>query len=558
MAIEVEKAKAAIIGLATTTAVSGDTQYTAARNKLDALLAQIENRDEGKDILRAINASLKVKGKDITYILKGDVIKFADHILKHDAFGETMEADYYWILDFLREARSCTVDKSADFFAASEASGYFGELGGKRTALERQAIELIKSINFVVKSIINLLYDLKLFDLRLKNYDDLKNSELKETAMNGLKGIWLTEVDQVQKGAGSINSMAQNLSFITLRDAFMATPVQSWYAPGADAKKLAEAKSKAEKHASGMDLPDIVKRVLGPRTQEFIDWLYMSEKELRNRLAVEKAYLKAQVASLKVYASWVRPYLIGAQKLIPAEYKDLLSKHKELGLGPHAAPTPFHAIWMYLELFATQKAEIKDTRMPGYREVEVKLEDENNRPYAVVEVQMAFRGAPVTATGAKGERGYAHTGKKVFRSGAYIMQKKHIDLLQSFKDDEVLQFIDTMTNETFNAMRDDLNKYLEEKPAVEEKKPKAELPFAKWVKDAFGSIRKFNEAARALLPTLPKLKMGDNEAWKVARLTLVASQKAKKTCYLVHDVYKLSHGMLSMPTGYSQSYPKGY
>ncbi|MEM2874338.1 MAG: hypothetical protein QW063_02760 [Candidatus Nanoarchaeia archaeon] len=540
-----EKAKVEIIALAK------NKKFTKARDKLDALLAKIKSEKDKLKILREIDKALKPK-QSVTYILKGDAV--ATRALTHDAFGESIEPTYYWILDFLRENMGYNVSKSADFFAASEASGYYGEMGQRRTAMETrlagggQVPGIFGTINAVVKSILALIFDLKMFDLRLKHYDDAKskNPEIKKTAINGLKGIWLNEVDK-QKGNAAIDILTTQLGFITLRDAFMIVPVQDWYVPDAGPKKIEEIKDKADKCVKAMDLTDVVKRVLAPRIKEFIDWLYLSEKELRNRRAVEKAYLKAQVTSLKLYTRWARPYLIATQKLLPAEYHELQEKHKELGLGPEAIPTPFHALWIYLELFGDKSVKLEVTKMPGYVRQEIKLDNEDERPLHAIEVRLAFRATPIGIVGARQERGYGFTGRTVLMFVSYVLKKKHLKMLEDWKDDEVLNYIDVMTTETLEAMHEDLHKYLEEEPEIEEKPPIKEIPFMKWVKETFGTIQKFNEQAKELYKKIPKFKLTEKDAWTVARLMLIAREKAKKDCDKLFIAYRKNYGMLTPP-----------
>ena len=257
MAAESGKLVDEIVKLATSKTPAGKTQFDKARNKLDAALLAIEKAGGGEKekngLLEEIDKKLKSKGKSITQILKGDVVNSNDLI--YDAFGEAMEPTYYWILDFVREILGYTVEKTSDFFAASEASGYFGEMGQRRTALETrvagggQAPGLFGTINMIIKSIINLLYDLKTFDLRLKHYDDIKSKDpsIKKSAFEALKGIWLNEVDKT-KGNAAIDVLAQQLNFITLRDSFMIVPVQEWFVPDADSKKISDVKEKAVKY----------------------------------------------------------------------------------------------------------------------------------------------------------------------------------------------------------------------------------------------------------------------------------------------------------------------
>jgi hypothetical protein len=556
----IDKAKEEIIALATgKDRISGKTQFTKSRNKLDALLAKVEKENDKKEILRDINTSLKKKGLSITYIFKGDTV--AEFNLTHDVFGESMEPDYYWTLDFLRENFGFEVEKSADFFASSESSGYFGEMGGRRTAMESRiaggggAQGLFGTINMVIKSMINLLYDLKTFDVRLSHYKDLKSPSpgQKQTAMDALKGIWLNEVDKT-KGNAAIDVLAAQLNFITLRDSFMIVPVHEWYKADADSKKISEIKDKAIENVKKMDLTAVVIRILGPRVKEFIDWLYLSEKELNMRYRVERTYLKAQNDALKVYTKWARPYLISANKLMPAEYEDMLKRHKELGLGSAATPSSFHAVQMYLELFGIKPAKLEVVKMPGYIKSELKLskerEDAGDMPLTAIEVRIAFRGAPVTVVGARQERGYGFTGKKVFMFVGYVLQKKHYKLLQEFKDDEVLDFIDNMTKNSLDAMHDDLEKYMkdEKEEKKEEKKQfKLAIPFSKFIRETFGTIKKFQQQAQGIYKSMPKFVRGSKDAWNLARLILVGEESAKKLTFKVYDIFKKQHGMPTPP-----------
>jgi transcription antitermination factor NusG len=559
MAAESDKLVDEIVKLATRKTPAGKTQFDKARDKLDAAFLAIEKAGHGENeknkLLDDIEKKLKGTGKGIAQILRGDVVN--SHDLIYDAFGEAMEPTYYWILDFMREAMGYTVEKTSDFFAASEASGYFGEMGQRRTALETrvagggQAPGLFGTINMIIKSIINLLYDLKTFDLRLKHYDDIKikDPSVKKSAVEALKGIWLNEVDKT-KGNAAIDMLAAQLNFITLRDSFMIVPVQDWYVHDADSKKISEIKEKAVKYVEKMDLTDVVKRILAPRVKEFVDWVYLSEKELRMRRSVEKSYLKAQDSALKAYTKWARPYLIATQKLIPAEYTELLEEHKELGIGPEAIPTPFHAMWFYLELLGSKAADIELTR-PGvgvYKKLSEELKDKKNQPLAILNIRFAFRGSPQTTRGARGEIITINTGRLFVRFSGYVMQKKHLDLLLKRQDAEVMKFIDVMTTETLEAMADDLKKYMEEeKPTEEKAKTAFELPLSAFIKPIFGSIGKFNKQAKEVFKKMPKLGLESGEAWKIARMKLIAIEKAKKDSYNIFEKYRKANKMITPP-----------
>ncbi|MCX6775197.1 MAG: hypothetical protein NTY99_03885, partial [DPANN group archaeon] len=224
------------------------------------------------------------------------------------------------------------------------------------------------------------------------------------------------------------------------------------------------------------------------------------------------------------------------------------------GLGSAATPSSFHSVQMYLELFGIKAAKVEVVKMPGYIKNELKLSPERevagDMPLTAVEVRMAFRGAPVTVVGARQERGYGFTGKKVFMFVGYVLQKKHMKLLQEFKDDEVLDFIDSMTKNSLDAMHDDLEKYMkdEKEEKKEEKKQfKLAIPFPKFIKETFGTIKKFQMLAQGVYKSMPKSMRGGKDAWNLARLILVGEENAKKLAFKVYDVFKKQHGMPTPP-----------
>jgi len=219
------------------------------------------------------------------------------HSLYYDSFGDSIEALYYWLIDMLQsDPRMQRIDKLVDNFVSSPGSGHFSEIGMKTTKMQEEAMKLLGSANTVLKSILNIIYDLKEFKMRLKLYERLKSKapEEKNSAMISLKQVWLDTVD-MKKGNTSIKAMAQQYQYVTLIDAFMTIR---------DLKEL-EKNNKED----ALDLNDRVRRILQQRFGEFKDWVEESEKELSKRFEIEKLYLKSQINSIKLYARWVKPYL---------------------------------------------------------------------------------------------------------------------------------------------------------------------------------------------------------------------------------------------------------
>src|SRR3989344_7557519 len=201
-----------------------------------------------------------------------------EHTIVYDSPGETLEPVYFWILDFMRTMFKGKVEKLADNFTSSPGSGHFAELGARATRMQEEGMKVMGAINTVLKSVINIIYDLKDFEIRLEHYKaaESKDKDKAESGMLALKQIWMDNVD-IKRGRGSINMLAQDLQFVTLRDAFM----------------IAKSAEDVEK----LDLNDRVKRILKPRIEEFLEWKKRSEAELKKRYEIEKSYLKNQLNS---------------------------------------------------------------------------------------------------------------------------------------------------------------------------------------------------------------------------------------------------------------------
>ena len=146
------------------------------------------------------------------------------HQLVYDSSSSTLEPIYFWVLNFMNNLFGEQVEKLVDNFSSSPGSGHFTEMGQRKTIMQDNVMKTLGAINQVTKSIVNLVYDLKDFEIRLQHYEDIKSNDkiTKEAATLALKQIWLDNVD-IKRGVGSIHQMtAGNLNFVTLRDAFLA------------------------------------------------------------------------------------------------------------------------------------------------------------------------------------------------------------------------------------------------------------------------------------------------------------------------------------------------
>lgn len=455
----------------------------------DAKLVEVIEINTDKEKINPLNA-------------KGTKAPFERHKLIYDAASQGLEPLYFWILDYA-SGNFSSVEKVIDNFTSSPGSGHFSELGSKATQMQQQATKMLGDINTVLKSILNIIYDLKEFKIRLETYDDFhsKDKNKRDYALLSLKQIWMDRVD-VQRGNGSLNAMAQQLDFVTIRDAFMAANSVD------DVKKL--------------DLNDRVKRILIARVGEFIKWVDHSEKELRKRFEIEKTYLKSQLNSLKLYSRWLKPYLHAARKL------------EQASIDEPSLVTVFNTIIMELTLLA--KNEFSPTAAIAIGDLPKMFSSVTKKKFhSVMVIDFKFRGIP-QRTG----QHYAFGGKAEVTFTAYGLTDAELETLKKEmeKDDvfEALHLIEGITSDSLEQIKADIDEFVEDKSSKVQK-PKEEStdvnPFSALFSIFKTSEKKDAKKENKITP--------DSSHEKVLRSMAII--EAREKCTKIFKEYKKAHNM---------------
>ena len=435
--------------------------------------------------------------------------------IQYDSLAEGLEPIYFWLLDFMQDPRPSglgmdEVIKSKDEYEAAVGSGFFSELGAKATRMQEQAMKMMGVINQVIRSVINLIYDLREFEIRLGTYDDLKSNDKdkRESAEIALRVLWMDQVD-IKRGRGSINMLARELQFVTIRDAFI-------YA-------------KSEADVENLDLNDRVKRILKSRLNEYFKWHEYSEKELRKRYNIERAYLKSQVNSLKHYTAWVKPYLIAAKKL---NMTNFLTKN---GMENPNIVNLFNNVEIHLTLLGKKKVNLRDVH-PQY--ANLKLDTDYN---SCVEIEIAFRTVPRATQSAQGLV-YLHSGKTNISFRAYALTDNELEEISKLRTEEDLELIEGMTEVSLKEIQDDIEHFLG-KPEEEEKKEKPRFPnpFSGITKGFKQAIKPFGMVYSTLRFKNPEL----GKSFQEKKIREYALDDAKTKCYSIYDLYKKAHGMFA-------------
>ncbi len=391
-----------------------------------------------------LEAAKKAKPKQSEYIdldnekfisnpfkLNGLKYPIEKHNLVYDNFSQALEPIYFWILDYInREYKES--EKLIDNFVTSPGSAQFSEMGGRLTRMQEEAMKMMGTAGAVIKSILNIIYDLKEFKIRLSLYDDLNSNDKsrKNSALLSLKQIWLDQVDFPKRQSTSIKGLAQQFDYVTLIDAFMV----------ADSLE----------HVEKIDLNDRVKRILQQRVSEFFKWIRESEHELRKRFEIEKIYLRNQVNSVKLYARWIKPYLKAARLL------------EQRANSTSALVTAFNTSLFELTLMGRYEYKLDDDISSGalpksYKNIIKK------KYYTIVIVEFRYRSVPERVA----QGGYGFRGRVEIDFTSYALNEKELEILKREleKDDlgDLMQMMEGTTSESLEIIQADLDEFLDEK-----------------------------------------------------------------------------------------------
>jgi len=447
----------------------------------------------------------------------------AEHKLVYDSSSEGLEPIYFFIFDLMNDF-GLGPEKLVDSFVSSPGSGHFQELGTRATIMQQQGAKILGDVNTVLRSVLNIIYDLKEFRIRLQSYDDLnsKDKSRSEGAVLSLKQIWMDKVD-ITKGQSSIKAMTiGQAGFQTLINAFLIV--------------------KDEKDVDRLDLNDMVKRIVKHRIHEFNIWLDQSERELKKRYELEKTYLRSQVNSLKLYSRWAKPYLRAAQKL------EMKSNNVD---REGALVNAFNTILLELTLLGKSKIKIEDEALTGELPHDFKKMKMRKDYYSCLLVEFRFRGIPQRVGGGQ-QSHYAFGGKSEIKFKSYALNEDEIKKInfELEKSDlgDVLGLVEGTTSESLGQLQDEINFFLEEKDMEKSsgsggKSSNDVNPFLALI-GYYDRPEKQSEKKKPMNEKKDMPLMPDN--WiESQHLRPLAASKAEETAFAIFDIYKKAHGMAS-------------
>ncbi len=461
-------------------------------------------------------------------------------ILLYESEKKFVEETYYWILHFMRHGAAGlpNVEKLLDSFSSSVQSSLFG-VSEQRLAIQQdRASQYLKGISEMVKSLPQLIRDLRLLDERLSFYEATFNNPDTESADHALKGIWIDLVEGGAKNPGSVYGMAQQLNFTILPDLFFRTRVGS-FEKDMNKLSLQEYNDKVkqvsvviDKIVDDLDFNEKVKEVLKRKLIQFYTWKYRTYRELLSRRKFLLKYLRQHYNTIKMYAEWVKPYLMNIKRL----------SNNQKNLNSPDIVNAFETAVLELELFSIAR----------------KKEYYNG----VVSVYLRYVTMPALQYHAEGyQRGPQHSGRIELYFRSYSFTDNEVKLYKKLRSEQSLELLkeyDSGIAEVLESLGDELKEYLKE--AGEDVKTQKEIDKENLEKKKIERLQSDDKPFEMFSSLLEGFKELFNfgvsdflENNKNSKNIYVVDdkvkeevfEKARKGIYAIYKYYKKSHGFMA-------------
>ncbi len=363
--------------------------------------------------------------------------------LIQESWKHSIEEGYFWLLNYLRsDLGYAMIYKVTDLFAASEQSSFFG-LGQQRIGMQQDKVSnFLAIIGKMTKELFQLVRELRIIDERLSHYyDSVKRSKdvyaVKDSGANSrkwesaeitLKGFWVDLVEQGSKNPASVYGMAREVQFTTLPDLFFSIhPIDE---DSVDAAVDSDEFRKAFNRK--------VREVLKRKLRTYLVWKRQTQRELLDKRGFTLRYMHQHVHIIKLYMTYVKPYLKNIQRL-------------ELDAEKNESP----------DLVAAFEGSVIEVEFMGQF-----LPMGNKKYWNVLSIHFLFRTKPSLNYNAEGyNRGPIHEGQVNITYRTYAWTQKEIDAYKRMRSKEdflLLKIIDKNLDYAMGALGDDFFRYLDE------------------------------------------------------------------------------------------------
>ncbi len=441
-------------------------------------------------------------------------------------FNKSAEEIYYWLVDNISVSEGFpNIEKVNDIFSASEHSSMFGN-SQQRLGMQQEKVSMyLATIGKMVKELFQIIRELRIIDERVGYYEDSWNADSKsrQSAEIVLKGIWIDQVEQGPKNPASVYGMARELNFTTLPDYFFSV----------NPKSISEIDSEVDRLKPNEKVGEVLKRKL----RNFMQWKETTYYEMKNRRRFTLKYLRQHYNVIKMYNSWLKPYLNNLRRLTMADR----TKSPDM-----------------VSAFEGSMVEIENVfykKPPSHGES--KKMSWNQHINSVIILTINHRTKPQMNYMTEYQRGPLHIGKADVTIRAYAWDDEKIrDYVKAKEkeDMEVVSEVDGSVKAAMDSLGEELERYLEEageentnleypKEPPEKKQEKSKLEAWK-NKDPFvAAMYGFKEVLYDPFKGSSK-KKGPNPVL-IGSEEQIAKNNAIRSTWQVYKNFKKAHGMLA-------------
>ena len=450
--------------------------------------------------------------------------------LVYESFNANMEETYFWFLSHLRQDQGFPeVVKISDIFSASENSAFFGQSAQRLSIQEDRASSFLRGIAEMVKSLFQIIRELRIIDERLDAYEDWErvdkdgNKHHSKSADSTLKGIFadFAENKGGQTQPGSIYHLAQTVGYASLPDLFFNTHVYD--------------KDRVDKVIDGMNQFNAnVRSVLKRKLYQFLVWKEKTHDELKARKRFQIRYLRQHWATIKMYMSWTKPYLKHIQRL----------HMNESQLDSADLVSAFETSMTEIELLFKKPAS------KGYHSCVLATYEFKTRP--LMQYRQDYQQGPV------------HVGRVIVTLRSYGWNDQDIENYRRMKeaeDRDLLYLVDESVQAAMEELGTDLEKYLNDlggdvfddevhgKFGAKDEKPSKAKFRAVSGEPAWGPFweifKGFAELVTAIIPIGGGPRPSSGGPKRDASAAKAAGGKASGNMYQAYKNYKKGHQLLA-------------
>ncbi len=358
------------------------------------------------------------------YVKTGFPQPYRRYRLVYESQQASIEHTYFWVYNHaMQDFGFGDVIKTLDTFSASENSSFWGLTEQRKGIQQDKASQFMAVIGRMTKELFQIVREIRILKERLRLYDGSNKGRAADDI--ALKGLWVdfAQSGGRQQGGMNIYTMAQQLGFSTLPDLFFRTYVKE----GDDVAKVVDKECK--------EFNEKVREVLKRTLASYLSWKVETEKELRVRDRFTIKYLRQHWAAIRMYISWVKPYLRNVQKLsnpINDQDPELISS--------------FEGALMEIEFLARRAVS-------------------GDKPTPTLLVTFHYRVKPQLQFQTEYQRGAVHVGRVEFTVRAYGWSDSQVKKYLAYREQETLELIgmvDTSLKDALDALGDELLDYLKE------------------------------------------------------------------------------------------------